>query len=368
MGTMLLVRNKKSIGNYCFKLLGSRVRLRFLSWLLEKRHHSSPVIFSGNNSGIKKLLLIVPEEPFDALLQIPTVMALCNHFRAKEVWLLCPTGITPYFRTIEGVNQVIEYNPDDRWLFTAGSRTVRSQIMREQFDTCLLLERNPDEALLFWCGSSGARLRAGYHGAAEFPFVNIQVKASTERSNRVQANRLLAEVFGCPKGVADHWVVAKQQLAEIRHMLGEFSLSAEKPLVGIEIDWLLTAFNKQWVLELVDAVRQAVGETGGIYLFSYQSPDKGVGGLIAASGLPCITNLAIAQIAALVASTGVVVAGPSLLLVMAGLLKKPAIGIVTADECALYCESVAHLHPVVYSNRPDDTVLSAVIAELTGLI
>jgi ADP-heptose:LPS heptosyltransferase len=107
-----------------------------------------------------------------------------------------------------------------------------------------------------------------------------------------------------------------------------------------------------------------------MYLYAEETNDQAEQQWLSQYGMAILANLTIPQTAALVARSGLLVTGNTLLFGLAALFAARAVGVFDAKEHAAYCPAADGCRGVTYEKAPDaDTIcaVAAAIAELMGV-
>jgi ADP-heptose:LPS heptosyltransferase len=348
-------------------MLPAATRQSLLSWLVHSRYSAPGLVFPFAFSAQPRLLVILPEDPLAALHQVSGIVALSAHFRGARITVVCQRLVTPFFRMLTAVQDFIEYDCDQRYLFSKEFSRIGKAVCGGQFEVCALLDQEPHPALLYLCGQSAAAVRIGFvaaGGKGGYPFLNLQIRPSPERAYCTDRGLLLATTLGAPVQKKVRWTVAKESVAEVNLLLGEMNVDASSRLIGIDAGYFLRTFGMQWTQALVDKLRSARGVS---YLFSYEEADEKSSGWLARQGLPVFSGLPASRCAALVHKSEFIVAGATVLFELADVLKKPVVGILTDSQCDAFCRESETTRALRYDNRPDDSVIDEVHRRISAL-
>jgi ADP-heptose:LPS heptosyltransferase len=233
-------------------------------------------------------------------------------------------------------------------------------------EVCCLLTRSEDLPLLYLAGRTGAPVRAGYAGAGIFPFINFHVKPSPEREYLTERNCAMAETLGAGKMKKAGWSVARQPRVEIDHFLKDNRLPRS---AGIDAFFFHRVFGAEQAKGIIKAMVPFANNA--FYLYADKTPDASEMQWFSQFDLPLIHNITIAQVAALISSSKLVVSGNTLLFGFAVLLGKKAVGVFKKDEIGAYCpKTSAAVRGIVYDKTSVAETVSGIIravAELTSI-
>ena len=342
-------------------MLPGPARVSLLSWLVKHRYDAPGIVFPYQFSTPPKILVILPEDPLAALHQVSGIVALAACFRDARITVLCQRRVTPFFRMLTAVNDFIEYDCRQRYLFSKDFIRIGKAVSGGHYDMCVMLDHDPHMALLYLCGRSAAAVRIGFAeacgGTGGYPFLNMQVKPSQKHAYSTDQGLLLASVLGAPAQKKTRWTVAKESVAEVNLLLGEMKVDPSSRLIGIDAGYFLRAFGAQWTQSLIDTLKERA-----CYLFSYEEPEEKTSEWLGRHGLPVFSNLPASRCAALIYKSEFVVAGATVLFELADVLRKPVIGILSDSQYDAYCRESETTRGLRYADakRPDQSVIDAV--------
>ncbi len=345
------------------KLLPGRWRFKCIQWALQTWYKPPGLIFPWNST-MKKVLVILPEDPVEAFHQITNYLQLVALFQKAAFSLLCTQKISPFFRQVHPAATIVEYEPPQRFLFSRDFDDIGKLFFREEFDLCLVLERTPDISLLFVAGKTAAPLRVGYRGAGEFPFLNMQMSPSPKRPYRADQNAIVAQAFGASGDITVRWSVSKETLEEISHMLRELNIHKASKLIGIDVELFVTAFGPDWTEQLCGKL--LADKSISCYFYVDGDSDKAIQQFLTSIELPVFSGLSASRCAALITRSAGVISGRSIFFELANLLKKPVIGIFDEGQFATYCRPSLSTKAVTFSGSPDKKTVESVLSLLNN--
>jgi ADP-heptose:LPS heptosyltransferase len=359
--------------SFLSSMLPGSARLSLLSWLVQRRYDAPGIVFPFGFSTPPKILVLLPEDPLAALHQVSGLVALAARFRDARITVLCQRLVTPFFRMLTAVNDFIEYDCRQRYLFSKDFTRIGKAINNERYDMCVMLDNDPPMALLYLCGQSAAAVRIGFAETggvgSGYPFLNMQVKPSQRCAYSTDRGLLLASMLGAQVQTKMRWSVAKDSIAEVNLLLGEMKIDPSSRLVGIDAGYFLRVFGAQWTQSLIEKLQDLWRDKSSsvpattrwtCYLFSYEEPDEKTSEWLGRHGLPVFSNLTASRCAALVNKSGFVVAGATVLFELADVLRRPVIGILTDSQFDAYCRESETTRGLRYSKRPDQSTIDTV--------
>jgi ADP-heptose:LPS heptosyltransferase len=367
LSTLYYRRMKKAkvFGNalsFLSSLLPGPARLSLLSWLVKRRHKAPGIDLPYAFSTPPKLLVILPEDPLAALHLVSGCAALAGHFRDARITVVCHRLVTPFFRMLTAVNDFIEYDCSQRYLFSREFSRIGKAVSDGHFDACVMGDRSPHMALLYLCGQSAAPVRIGYDGAGKYPFLNLTIRPSPKRTYSTDQGLLLATMLGAPLQKKIRWTVAKEAIAEVNLLLGEMKVEASSRLIGIDAGYFFRKFGAHWTQSLIDTLRDRLGTQRACYLFSYEEPEEKAAEWLGRQTIPVFLNLPASRCAALVCKSEFIVAGATVLFELADVLHRPLVGILTELQFEAYCRESETTKAFRYADgkRPDQGIIDDV--------
>ncbi len=354
------MRKSKAFGSFksfLSSILPAGTRLSLLRRAVEKRYHAPSLVFPYAVDRSKRLLIIAPADPLPALHQLTCVASLAAYLPQAHIAVLCERKVTPFYRTISGVKEFIEYDLDQRYLFSKEFDRIGKDVQSGGYDVCLMLDSRPDLSLLYLAGQSAASVRVGLAGAGEYPFLNLHLNPAPGTSNLTDRSLLVAAALGIPVRAKTSWSVSKESVEEVGQMLREVKIDPEARLIGIDGCGFFSSFGKSWTQTLVDML---LSKRRACYFYCFDAPDAEAFSWMERQGLPVFSNLPVSRGAALVHKSEIVVAGPGVMFELADLLRTPVAGVFTADEFGRYCKESETTWGVRIDSRPDQTTVESV--------
>ncbi len=318
-----------------FSLLGDAGGRNFLAHRVRKcATDLGPFTFPIDGASFERVLLILPADRVQALYQIENVTALIARFPDARITLLAETAVKP-LAAMTGCAEVIEYLPEEKRLFAPAFTELCNQF-RNEVDFCCLLTRDRDVPLLYLTGLTGARLRVGYRGAADFPFINLRIDSDADHRYLPESNCAMAEALGAQGGGVWNRIEAGSTSADIDQHLREVRLDGVSRLVGIDALSMFRLFGEKGAEECISALMTSAD--GSLYFYCEEEPRRAIAGRLSAMVPPLFSALTLPQTIALLRRTECIVAGYSLLFGLATLLGKKAVGVFSEEDLPLYCK------------------------------
>jgi ADP-heptose:LPS heptosyltransferase len=346
-----------SFKSFLSSCLPASARVSLLARAVERKCRAPQFAFPFKCGPSPRLLVILPEDPLAALHQVSCLVSLAAHFKGAHVTVLCEKRVTPFFKTLGGIAELMEYAAPDRYLFSGEFDKIGREISGGRYDVCLMLEPEPDLALLYSAGRSAAPVRIGFRGAGDYPFLNLHVNPAQERPYLTDRGLLVAGMLGVPLRPKARWSVSKDSADEAALMLREMMVPPASRLIGMDGAYFFSRHGRQWTESLVDMLQK---KPFVCYLFSYDEPGSDVVAWAGRQKLPLFSNLPATRSAAIIYKSEFVVAGPTVLFELADLLGKPAVGVFEQGEIGAFFRESGTAKGLRYVSRPDGATIASI--------
>jgi ADP-heptose:LPS heptosyltransferase len=353
-----------SFKSFLSSFLPVSARMSLLKWNVARKYRAPQLEFPYACGPLPRILVILPEDPLAALHQVSCLVSVAAHFKAAHVVALCEKRASPFFKTLGAISKIMEYDAADRYLFSREFDRIGKEISAGRFDMCLMLEPKPDLSLLYCAGKSAAQVRIGIKGAGDYPFLNLHVNPSPQRTYLTDRGLLLAAMLGVPVRPKARWSVSKEAAEEAGLMLREMKVPPASRLVGIDGAYFYRRHGRQWTQALIDMLQK---KSFVCWLFSLGEPGGEAVLWAGERNLPLFANLPAARSAAIVAKSEFVVAGPTVLFELADLLRTPALGVFEEGEIAAFCRDSETTRGLQYVSRPDNSTIDSIERSIAAM-
>lgn len=352
-------KQKKSgtFASFLMRFLSAGARLSLVRFRYGAGLGSAMVRFPIDQAAIRRVLVVLPEDELDAMHHIAAVLSLRQHFGAASLSLLCTGRVADFFRVFPAINEIIEYEPSDRFLFSAPFAVLAKRIHAAGFDLAFLLDPDPGPAICAVVAATRAAYRIGFAGTAEFPFLNCKIRPSDRWTYLTDWNTSIGRVLGAPAARSVRWTVSKESLEEVRHALREQNIGLDKKLLGLDGQYIFRHFGAPWL----DALLGRLRNYSGLSTYCVADDDADVLLWLKQRGIAIIPPLSMPKTAALIQLSVLQIAGNTTLYQLAYLLQKPAIGIFSEDQFARYCRPSEVCRGITYKEAPDTGTIAAVL-------
>ncbi|MBD3316130.1 MAG: hypothetical protein GF344_10105 [Chitinivibrionales bacterium] len=359
-------RNSRTFLHYLSLCFGTAGRRALAGLLASVKARTGPFSLSEclQPAG---MAIVLPEDRGEALLQVRNVVSIAGAMSETRMTVVCESDVAPYFANLQGISSVLSYDVEDRFLFSGALSSIAKALAHEGNDMCLMLEREPHQSLLCLAAESGAKIRIGYDGAGEYPYLNIHVRESKDRTYVGDKNVLMAETLGIEPLKSIRWTVPKESDTEVRHLLRDHGvLGRPTSIVGIDISYLWEYADAEWVEALVDHIGRQLGIT--LYLYVDGAAASGFSEWLRRVGQPVVANLSALRTVALISRTRVIISGKAPIFHLSQLVGTRAVGIFQATEIEAYYHESSICKAVSFSEKPDRRTIEHTGREVAALL
>lgn len=353
---------------YLFKLLSKSKRSELIKSLVRRKTGSYALDLPDDLTASKNILFVLPEDPLEALHQVVNIISIINFLMQKNtvhIIFLCENKIAPYFKNIHGIQKMVTYESDQRYLFSQEFALIRKELQKEYVDLCLFLERKPDLSLLHLIGTIRAKVRVTYDGVSEFPFFNLHVKTSNQQLYRPRQNCVMAKNLGAKIEHKLQWSVSKEVITEITLMLKGSGITDDVWFAGIDSQYFFETFGSAWTQTLIKKLTETADKTWYLYTEDIQKPAFLT--WLKSLNLPVFSDLTPSRQAALLYKSNFVITGKTALFELANLLHKPVLGLFEVKELPIHCKITATSMGISYTKKPDEQTITKICEQVGSL-
>jgi ADP-heptose:LPS heptosyltransferase len=340
---------------------------RRISTTLVQRHCSHTILsFPPSCADFKSLLIILPQNPRQALLQTAHLQALLTSFDHSTITLLCTHDVADFLKHFSNSTTIIAYDPDTFKIFSSQHAAVAHSLHQQSFDLCIMLEQEPVAALEHLCGMSAAPYRIGYSDGASYPFTNCHIRPSASPAYLPEQYGAIARMLGSSVKKGARCAVSKEIMTEVQMLLRELGLSAtaQAPLYGIDAPYFYQNFTPQWTAMLL----QALAQGSGARFYAFNEGSEGIGDWLHGQGVSVLPPQSASRQAALLLSSSSFIAGNSATFQLAAIFNAPCIGLFEQGELGAFCKPQKAIHALTYCQAPDSATIDAVVKQLTAAV
>jgi len=358
-------KNTGRVKRFLLRLIWPKMSQWVILQLLRKKIDGSPAALPADLSRSTEILFILPADRLDMIFQMENLFAIIGRYKNSNLTFVCPTAHVPFVNTLKNV-RLIKFNPAEFSIYGAEFNKLVAELSVKSFDICVMLERRHTLAHLYLAGLSRAHLRVGWDTGNSYPFLNIRLVATdregvSEWERNLDAAKILeADVESRPR-----WGVQKSAADEVAQLLSENKLKKEPALICVDLATLESACGKDWCAELMKTLKNTYG-LGRFYVSGGMEEDNAPP---KEAPFPILPPLSIPKTAALISYTDVIIAGFGPMFGLSQISSKSKmVPILSKDHHAKYCKKNERIMPVVFSEKPGQDDIKAVVRNIKEIL
>lgn len=353
---------------FLFGHLPTRLQFGMMRFGLPRRMLKEITAVPGNLDNLKNVLIIMPEDPFEAMLHISTIIGLTALARNAEVALVCTNSVAPLFGTIRRIKEIHEYDPALRHVFSPFMKQLAQSINQHPVDVCLILEKKCDLSLLLLAAKTGAPVRAGFYAEHQFPFINVRFRLSETATQRSDRHLDIIRLFGPVPAMRNRWSVSREAIEEARYLLREMRISPDTRFACVDGRYFFNEFGESWSRETISRIGKLGLSCVSLAVDDGPLPNSGSDGGTGDFQIPAFSRLPVSRSAALIRLAAIVVAGRSTLFELARLVGTPTVGVFADSESQSVSQPDPQLRIISYISGPDEPTIDSVIENARSLL
>lgn len=230
-------RLTKNFRYYFLNFLSKKTRIKFLRFWVRKQCGRHSIHFSTLRQSIKNVLYLLPEDPVETILQIPTLAALQEYLPCSKSKIFCRNDIADLIQGAPGIPKILSYTPDETLLFSDTAKYWIHTIRQQHFDACFLLDRMSDIRRYFICACADIPLRITYTTGESDSFFNLTVRPQTASRFIAEQNLSMIKCLRSSEKVHPYaWVVEENKKQLAKNLLQNHGLIDTESLIGISVD------------------------------------------------------------------------------------------------------------------------------------
>jgi ADP-heptose:LPS heptosyltransferase len=148
----------------------------FLGRMVRREHFSLP----GDINDQSRVLVVDSGDLTELLFFAPVLNHLKRRYPGMRVTMLVREGNGELIRTLDHINELISYEPEHLSLFSTTYLNLLRRVKSRGFDVVFLLGREFNFARSMVTLFSHARLRVGFTQTFTYPFLNCEIRTSSE--------------------------------------------------------------------------------------------------------------------------------------------------------------------------------------------
>jgi ADP-heptose:LPS heptosyltransferase len=311
------------------------------------------------------MLFILPADRVEMIFQMENLLSILGRYKNSNITFICPAAHVPLVNTLRDA-RVMKFDPAEFSLYSAEFNRLVAELSVKSFDICVVLERNCTLAHLYLAGLSRAHLRVGWDTGHSYPFLNIRLVASErEDASLWERNFEAAKLLDADLESRLRWGVQKSAAEEVVRLLNENKLKKDPAIICLDLAALESGYGKEWCAELMKALKNAYGP-GQFCVFGGMEGDAQT---VKDSPFPILPPMSITKTAALISCTDMLVTGFSPVFGLAQISSKSRIvPILSKIQAAQYCKKNERIKPVIFSDKPGQEDIRAVVRNIKELL
>lgn len=164
---------------------------RVLGYLLRRVRRDRPFTLPDGIARTARLLFIDTGDMTDLLFAAPMINWFHERFPAMHTTLLVRADHAGVAKSILKVGTILTYEPRQMRLFQADYIALIRRLRRQSIETVMLLSRGISIERHFLAFACGAPTRIGFHHQLAFPFINCEVKVSSNGYEGLRVTRIV---------------------------------------------------------------------------------------------------------------------------------------------------------------------------------
>jgi len=339
---------------FWMNFLGPGAQVRVLRWLSRADGLRTTVHFNRAISDFRKVLLILPERPFELILVQKSIVALKQHHENMVVEVIAETGGKDIIRSNPYIDGCVFYRASEFYYNHPSFRELLYTLKARRYDACFLFNRDKNPLHLFLMAHSGATLRAGFTGRDFSPFINLSIRprdASVYEGDRYESMFRALGVKITRSRLK--WNIAKNMDKDVEALLVQAGYKIGRPLVGIDVSPSMSG--REFPPDLLKGlIREVAGMNNAeIILFHSRGRDGGVIKKLSFSdrNVVNIPEDSISFASAFVCKCDLIIALNNLIYQLAVMMDRPAVGLFESAEVGRWARIEAGRFESVCANK-----------------
>jgi heptosyltransferase-2 len=164
---------------------------RLLSFFLKRVRKDKPFVLPDNITKSARLLFIDSGNVTDLLFAAPVVKWFHEKFPDIKTTMLVIADNADVAKSIMKVNNIIAYDRKQLRFYKSDYYSLIRKLRQQYIETVIMLGRGISPERHFLALACGAATRIGYHHQLAFPFINCEVRVSSEAYEGERIIRLI---------------------------------------------------------------------------------------------------------------------------------------------------------------------------------
>lgn len=207
--------------------------LRFLNKATVQR---KTVSFNNYVHSFKKVLLILPEAPYEVILAQRAIMALKEHRPDMKVDVVAEAVNKDVIKSNPYIDQGIFYSNSEFFYNHPAFKELVTVIRENRYDACFLMQEEPGPLELFLAASSECMLRIGFADKNISPFINLSIRPKEGTEYVGDKYEALLKTLGIKLAKSKpKWDIPKATEKDVEGVLVEAGYRIEQSLIGLNV-------------------------------------------------------------------------------------------------------------------------------------
>lgn len=210
-----------------------------------------------------KIVIRMPNWLGDAVMALPAIEQIREHYRAARITAMCLTSIEPLLKDVKAIDSIMPFVKPSGWLHRRQHSDIIAPLAAEAFDLGVLFTNSLSSSWWFW--RAGVKKRIGFGGQGRSLLLTdvVALPKDAQQMHQVQLYKeLLRPLNICPSNSKPHLEVSEEELATAREELIQCGWDGSSGLIGINPAaafgpakcWLPERF-EQLTMKLIDETR-----------------------------------------------------------------------------------------------------------------
>ena len=367
---------KKTKIAYGFKyfwlnLLGQERQVRVLNFLNKTYALRKTITFNCFIRDFKRVLVILPEKPYEVLLTQRCIAALKEHKADMIVDVIAESTNKDIIKSNPYVDGGIFYSASEFFYNHPAFKELLAVIRDKSYDACFLMkdEVNPLDLLL--SAMSMAPLRIGFTGKNVSPFINLSIRPKQGTVYEGDKYEALFKTIGVRMSRSKlRWNIPKATEKDVEGVLVEAGYKIEQPLIGLNISSSING--RTLPASAIKSLIQELSKLGNAEIILFYSSQKESSLMKELEGLKKnivpIPEDQVSFAAAFVYKCDIIISLNNLIYQLAIMLNRPVIGLFEENENQRWALVQENKFEVVIAPRLKNIDTAEITAKATRIL
>jgi ADP-heptose:LPS heptosyltransferase len=353
------VAKKKNKIAYGFKyfwlnLLGREQQIRVLNFLNKTYSLRKTITFNRLVLDFKRVLVILPEKPYEVMMTQRCIVALKEHKPGMAVDVVAESVNKDIIKSNPFIDSGIFYSTTEYFYNHPAFKELITVIRDKSYDACFLMkgEVNPLDLLL--AAMSMAPLRIGFAGGRVSPFINLSIRPKEGTLYEGDRYEALFKSLGVRMSRSKlKWDIPRATEKDVEGVLVEAGYKIKQPLIGLNISPSIS--DRMLSASTIESLIQELSRLGNAEIVLFCSSRKESGLLKELEGLEKkivpIPGDQVSFAAAFIYKCDIIISLNNLIYQLAVMLNRPVIGLFEENEHARWALKQENKFEIVVAPR-----------------